>query len=215
MFKLVQKLKKLKPVFRKASRESGYMERKVEGLKQQLESVQIAIDGDPNNIELKELEVQLVREYRTAALEAERMLKQKSQVHWLKVGDHNNKFFHNSLKVKSNSKRIVAIKNAVGDLVEGQAMVEQFVEFYTSLLGKEDNCESIMGLPQDLFKSISGIQAEEMVREVSKEEIKGALFSIGDDKAPGPDGFTSRFFKSAWGVIEDDFCKAIKEFFSS
>ncbi|KAK1441020.1 hypothetical protein QVD17_06856 [Tagetes erecta] len=40
--------------------------------------------------------------------------------------------------------------------------------------------------------------ADMMVREVTNEEIREAIFSIGNDRAPGPDGFTSAFFKSAW-----------------
>ena len=33
------------------------------------------------------------------------------------------------------------------------------------------------------------------------EEIKGALWSINDNKAPGLDGFNSKFYKAAWPVI--------------
>ncbi|GJU65564.1 putative RNA-directed DNA polymerase, eukaryota, reverse transcriptase zinc-binding domain protein [Tanacetum coccineum] len=34
-----------------------------------------------------------------------------------------------------------------------------------------------------------------MVRHVTNDEIKRAMFDISDDKAPGPDGYTSTFFK--------------------
>lgn len=34
-----------------------------------------------------------------------------------------------------------------------------------------------------------------------------------NDKSPGPDGFTSEFFKSAWSIIGKDFLAAIKSFF--
>ena len=39
-----------------------------------------------------------------------------------------------------------------------------------------------------------------MVRQVTNEEIKKAMFNIWNDKAPGPDGFTSIFFKKAWDI---------------
>lgn len=51
------------------------------------------------------------------------------------------------------------------------------------------------------------------MKEVSDDEIKMAMFGVGDDKAPGPDGYTSRFFKSFWSVVGKDICKAVKEFF--
>ena len=43
--------------------------------------------------------------------------------------------------------------------------------------------------------------ANDLIRAVTDEEIKSALFSIGEDKAPGPDGFTSCFFKTSLAVI--------------
>lgn len=53
-----------------------------------------------------------------------------------------------------------------------------------------------------------------MIREVSCEEIRAALFDVGDDKAPSPDGYSSKFFKVAWAIVGGDFCKAVKEFFN-
>ncbi|GJV95336.1 RNA-directed DNA polymerase, eukaryota, reverse transcriptase zinc-binding domain protein [Tanacetum coccineum] len=41
------------------------------------------------------------------------------------------------------------------------------------------------------------------------------MFSIKDDKAAGPDGFTSKFFKKAWSIVGPDVCRAVREFFTS
>ncbi|GJR26264.1 RNA-directed DNA polymerase, eukaryota, reverse transcriptase zinc-binding domain protein [Tanacetum coccineum] len=39
------------------------------------------------------------------------------------------------------------------------------------------------------------------------------MFSIGDERAPGPDGFSSAFFKKGWDIVGLDVCHAIRDFF--
>nr|GEV37454.1 hypothetical protein [Tanacetum cinerariifolium] len=51
--------------------------------------------------------------------------------------------------------------------------------------------------------------------DITNEEIKEAMFGIGNDKALGPDGFTSVFFKRSWNIMGEDVCDAIKEFFKT
>ena len=50
---------------------------------------------------------------------------------------------------------------------------------------------------------------------ITHEEIKKAMFSINDSKAPGPDGFSSRFSKAAWSIIGSDVSEAVVSFFNS
>ncbi|GKB26479.1 RNA-directed DNA polymerase, eukaryota, reverse transcriptase zinc-binding domain protein [Tanacetum coccineum] len=51
--------------------------------------------------------------------------------------------------------------------------------------------------------------AKEMVEEITDVEIKKAMFDIDNDKAPGPDGFTSCFFKKVWSIVGKDVCSAM------
>ncbi|KAL0318779.1 UNVERIFIED_CONTAM: hypothetical protein Sangu_2034100 [Sesamum angustifolium] len=39
--------------------------------------------------------------------------------------------------------------------------------------------------------------------------------NIGDDKAPGPDGFSARFFNRAWSLIGEEVIDAVLEFIHS
>lgn len=39
------------------------------------------------------------------------------------------------------------------------------------------------------------------------------MFSIENEKAPGPDGYSSLFFKQACGVVGRDFYVAMQDFF--
>ena len=54
-----------------------------------------------------------------------------------------------------------------------------------------------------------------LLAPVTNKDIRSTLFSNENDKALGPDGFSSYFFKKSWEVIGDDFFFAIRDFFSS
>ena len=41
------------------------------------------------------------------------------------------------------------------------------------------------------------------------------MFSIGNDKAPGPDDYSSYFFKSAWSIVGGDVKDAVLYFFQN
>ncbi|GJU18294.1 RNA-directed DNA polymerase, eukaryota [Tanacetum coccineum] len=56
-------------------------------------------------------------------------------------------------------------------------------------------------------------QVMDMEREVSREEIRSAVWNCGDNKSPGPDGYTFEFFKKYWRFIGSDFCEAVEHFF--
>lgn len=56
---------------------------------------------------------------------------------------------------------------------------------------------------------------EYLLAPISNEDIKNALFSIGNDKALGPNGYSSLVFKKSWDIVGRDFCSAVKNFFSS
>ncbi|GJW51000.1 hypothetical protein Tco_0092351 [Tanacetum coccineum] len=65
--------------------------------------------------------------------------------------------------------------------------------------------------PVEILEPIN--DTERMCRGISDVEVKNAMFDIEDSKAPGPDGYTARFYKSAWSIIGKDVCKAIQDFF--
>ena len=164
---------------------------------------------------LREEELIYSGAYKEAVLDEEKVLKQKSKVQWLKVGDHNNAYFHNSIKGRLNRSRITTIRDDLDRVYHDDEVVGVFVSHLHNYLGTSDKVFSIEG-PDDLFfMKIDASEALYMVRGVTIEEIEAALFDIDDDKAPGPDGFTSRFFKSSWNIVGNDFCDDVKEFFSS
>lgn len=62
---------------------------------------------------------------------------------------------------------------------------------------------------------VSTVQQKDLCKQVTKEEIKNAMWSIGGDKAPSPDGHSSQFYKDNWAIVEEDVVEAIPNFFVS
>ncbi|GJV79118.1 RNA-directed DNA polymerase, eukaryota [Tanacetum coccineum] len=60
---------------------------------------------------------------------------------------------------------------------------------------------------------LSTVQVDDLERGVSHDEIRSAVWDCGDNKSPGPDGFTFEFFKKYWRFIGPDFCEAVEHFF--
>lgn len=52
-----------------------------------------------------------------------------------------------------------------------------------------------------------------LIKGVTAEEITKVLFAMPNDKSPGPDGYTTEFFKSAWSIIGKEFIISIQSFF--
>lgn len=139
---------------------------------------------------------------------------QRSRVKWLNWGDRNSSFFHASTIQRRERNRIVRIKNSVGDWVEGHEGVMGEIQRYFSEVYRADDYEGDYEMLQVCPKIVSAEMNEKLMAEVGDEEIRGAVFSLGANKAPDPDGFNGVFFQKNWESIREEFCSAVKEFFT-
>eukprot|EP00253_Pinus_taeda_P024741 PITA_24741 len=62
---------------------------------------------------------------------------------------------------------------------------------------------------------ISEAQNKDLDQDITKEEICAATFSMQQDKAPGPDGFTVAFYRNHWETIKKDFVRMVKNVFQN
>lgn len=67
----------------------------------------------------------------------------------------------------------------------------------------------------DLGPKVSASHHAFLEANVTEEEIRTALWSIGDLKASGPDGFNVFFYKHSWHLVKREVVTAVKEFFYS
>ncbi|GKA40583.1 hypothetical protein Tco_0733176 [Tanacetum coccineum] len=207
-------MKLLKKPFRKLLHDQGNLHDRVNRLRFELDEVQKAIDIDPSNRALRDEETTYIYLFNEAKIDEERFLRQKAKIEWLEVGESNSAYFHKSIKSRNQRSRIDVITTADDIVVSGNSVPDVFVSNYESFLGTYMECEdlNINGL---FHKQVSENSNANMVRGVTNEEIKKAMFDIGNDKAPGPDGYTLVFFKRGWDVVGIHVCNAIRDFFDN
>ncbi|GJR27547.1 hypothetical protein Tco_1103779 [Tanacetum coccineum] len=98
--------------------------------------------------------------------------------------------------------------------VTGSGVSVVFVSHYESFIGSSLECDLLNteGLFNKKFLDGSNMQ---IIRPIMNAEIKTAMFDIGEDKASGPDVYTSMFLKKGRDVVGADVCKAIHDLFSN
>ncbi|GJV91500.1 hypothetical protein Tco_1539313 [Tanacetum coccineum] len=124
---------------------------------------------------------------------------QKSKVKWAVEGDENSKFFHGII----NKRRAqLAIRGIFVDgfwETEPGMIKDAFFNHFASRFKEPANHRFKLNF--EFNKKLHQNQMEDLERSVSRDEIRRAVWSCGDNKSPGPDGFTFEFFKKYWDCI--------------
>ena len=58
-------------------------------------------------------------------------------------------------------------------------------------------------------------ETNSLLSPFTPSDVKEAVFDIAEDKAPGPDGYSSGFFKAAWPIVEGEVTRAVLDFFTT
>nr|GEY85859.1 cysteine-rich receptor-like protein kinase [Tanacetum cinerariifolium] len=129
----------------------------------------------------------------------------------LSKGDENTSFLYGSLKKK---RRQLAIKDILmnEEWVEKPGRVKaEFMSHFRKRFQQPHGAPP--SLDSDPLTRLSPAQSDYLERPITLEEIKRAAWDCGGDRAPGPNGFTFKFFTSFWDLIEEDVYRFVYKFF--
>ncbi|GKE44927.1 hypothetical protein Tco_1472211 [Tanacetum coccineum] len=153
--------------------------------------------------------IAILKEYSIALEDEEKLMFQRAKVHWLNDGDRNSAFFYKIIKSRINRNRVDEIWGADNIRYYDDQVPIQFVSHFKSFLGAQNGKECLNLDPSIFLNKINPQDATDLIREVSNDEIKAAMYIINDNKAPGPDGYTTKLYKKAWHVIGNDVYNAM------
>jgi hypothetical protein len=150
--------------------------------------------------------------YKLEKLEDQKDLywRQRAKAHQLKNGDRNTRFFH---EYASERRRINKIRKLIkedgGVVEEPREILELVTNFYNNLFQSHAGNRYNELLQQVPTRVTAGMN-EMLIEEYSDEEIKQALDSMADLKAPGPDGMPALFYKKFWEITGKDVVREVK-----
>ena len=128
--------------------------------------------------------------------------RQRAHVKWLEKGDRNTWFLHATCSERKRRNRVGRLRNGAGlweESEEGKKVVisNYFYNLFRSS-GPAGRTQHLLGAVEPL---VTGEMNEQLCKPFSADEVEKALNSIGDLKAPGPDGLPAIFCKKCWDLV--------------
>ncbi|KAG7585995.1 Reverse transcriptase zinc-binding domain [Arabidopsis thaliana x Arabidopsis arenosa] len=183
-----------------------YGRKTIEDLKAELEVAQNDDSQSPEVI--KALTIRLREAYR----EEEIYWYQKSRGLWMRVGDHNSKYFHALTKQRRARNRIIGLHDENGIWSDEDKNIQHIAVSYFENLFTSTNPQEFEEALKEVKTTITDQVNEFLTAPATEKEVRTALFMMHPEKAPGPDGMTALFFQKAWNTVKVDLVQLVNSF---
>lgn len=173
----------------------------------------LRLDQQQERRQLTEVELDLRREMKHQCLglaSLERTIaRQRSRIRELKEGDANTRYFHLKTRGRRRKNHITSVK--AGELVMSSQddMAQVFHDHFSGIMGTEEARTATLNY---LALDILPVDMPHLTEPFTEHEVRAVIQDLPADRAPGPDGFTGAFYKSAWHIIKGDIMWAINSF---
>ncbi|KAL2247314.1 UNVERIFIED_CONTAM: hypothetical protein Sindi_2583700, partial [Sesamum indicum] len=218
MYAVTRKLKALKPIFREQRRNKGDLSHNVQMAKGFLEATQLLVSLRRQD----ELYIQLEHCCRLVLAKATKleqiMLNQRAKMQGMKGGDQCSRVFFRKIAQRRSSRRIFQINDDQGSThTDLEEVINEFITYYQNLLGGDRRRAriDIRFLRPWARHILSNEESTALLLPFTPADVKQAVFDIAEDNAPGPDGYSSGFFKAAWPIVGQEVSSAVLDFFST
>ncbi|XP_075111250.1 uncharacterized protein LOC107797084 [Nicotiana tabacum] len=182
------KLKKLKKALSLWSKATfGDIFQKIASMEEVVMVHEAEFEANPTGMNRERLQKVQAELIKCLALE-EKYWQQKAGMTWFKEGDRNTKFFHAQVRGRRKRLQLKRIQKSRGTWIEEeQGIAEEAIKFYEEQFTEVATLSSF-----DILERVPNLinteQNAELIKQLTKEEVKVAVLGLNGDSAGGPDG---------------------------
>jgi hypothetical protein len=115
-------------------------------------------------------------------------------------------FFHLPARLRKKRNFISHLENEGRTVASHEQMQEVLDDFFSNLLGPNIQRPYSLNL---VACHREAIDLSSLEAPFSEKEVRDTIGALSSDKAPGPDGFTGKFYKYCWHIIKSDLLAAM------
>lgn len=181
-----------------SSRAKKLRESKLNDISRSIAEIDNQYSSSPSLSIFKE-RLRLQTEYNLLSTDKATYLLTKAQFNVHDSGDNVSKLLAQQARQTLSSRLILKIRSEIGELITNHVEINNvFKKYYSNLYTSE--CDGDPSQLQTFFDkltlpSVSGEQNNLLGSEISNAEILQAINSLKCNKTPGPDRYTSEFYK--------------------
>ncbi|GJU17261.1 RNA-directed DNA polymerase, eukaryota [Tanacetum coccineum] len=180
-------------------------------IKSKLSDIDKQLDQGGVNDDILLSRMDLMKQMQDHKLSDARDNMQKAKIQWAIEGDENSKFFHGIINRKRANLSIRGVMVDGEWVDEPNRVKEEFRSHFAMRFQAPVVNRSKLNF--QFTKRLNSDQVAELENPITRDEIRKAVWGCGENKSPGPDGFTFDFFHKFWNIIGSDFCAAVEWFF--
>nr|GEX03912.1 RNA-directed DNA polymerase, eukaryota [Tanacetum cinerariifolium] len=183
----------------------------LEDLRSKPRDIDTVLDQGGANDDILQRRVEIVKKLHDINSANARDNMQKAKIKWAIEGDKNSKFFHGIINRKRAN---LAIKGVMedGEWVDDPYRVKEEFRLHFANRFRTPGVTRYK-LNYTFPNKLSLDQLGILESMVSKDEVRDAVWGYGENKSPGPDGFSFEFFRKFWDIVCSDLFEAVKWFF--
>ena len=141
---------------------------------------------------------------KTLTMQNSQKWKRRANIKWCNLGDENTRFFHTMATYIFRKNKIKCLKNGDSKIFDDTHKLQLATEFYSDFFAEQRTWTPNINLGMLYHTPTTDLTS--LIQPFSWAEIEKAIKQAPNNRSPGPDGFTSEFYRKYADDLKAELC---------